>query len=78
MKKLVCDRCGFEVTGKEDIELALDGHEAWAISLRARGSEPRGIIPCEHYVSCGGEIRLIKYSRVAQWWRSLMNSLASK
>ena len=55
-KKLVCDRCGKELTGKEDIELAFEGMEAWQAAVRAKGEEPRGIFPCEYYAHCGGEL----------------------
>jgi len=56
MKKLVCDRCGNELTEPYNIELALEGMEAWQASVRARGAEPRGLFPCEYYVRCGGEM----------------------
>ncbi len=59
MKKLVCDRCGAELTDKYDIEHALEGTEAWQASVRARGGELRGVFPCEHYVRCGGEMKLV-------------------
>ncbi len=59
MEKLVCDRCGFELTDIDDIDLALEGKEAWAVSCRARGVEPRGILPCQHYIRCGGEVVLV-------------------
>ena len=42
MKKLVCDRCGLEITEKEDIETALEGKEAWEAACRARGNKPWG------------------------------------
>ncbi len=58
MKKLVCDRCGKELTEKEEIELALEGSWAWHTAVRARGAEPRGVFPCENYVRCGGEMEL--------------------
>ncbi|MBA7600232.1 hypothetical protein ES703_07281 [subsurface metagenome] len=56
-KKLVCDRCGLELTNKDDIELALEGAEAWQAAVWARGDEPRGLFPCENYKSCGGEMK---------------------
>ncbi len=56
MIKLICDRCGIELTEKSDIDLALEGMNAWRESVRARGMEPRGVFPCEHYVRCGGEM----------------------
>jgi len=69
MRKLVCDRCGLELTDVDDIDLAFEGAAAWAATCRERGVEPRGIIPCKNYIRCGGEIvlvtsrsrRLIKY-----------------
>jgi len=64
MKKLVCDRCGKELTNKLDIELALEGKEAWEASARASGAEPRGVIPCENFVRCGGEMKLVVDRRV--------------
>ena len=69
MEKLVCDRCGCELTDRDDIYLVFEGREAWEASCRSRGVEPRGFLPCKHYVRCGGEIvlavsrrkRLMKY-----------------
>ena len=58
MKKLVCDRCGMGLTEKKDIELALEGGEAWQAAVRARGAEPRGVLPCQNYIRCGGEMKL--------------------
>ena len=69
-KKLICDRCGTELTEKYDIDLALEGKEAWAASARALGAEPRGIIPCEHFVHCSGQMKLAN-SRVVRWCRWL-------
>ena len=63
MQKLVCDRCGLELTDKDDIDLAFEGEEAWAASCRARGVKPRGIIPCKNRVRCGGEIVLVASRR---------------
>ena len=63
MKKLVCDRCGLEIKEKEELYLALEGQEAWEIAARARGNEPRGIIPCKNFVSCGGEMILVNERR---------------
>jgi len=54
--KLVCDRCGKEITDLDSIELVLDGMEAWRVSVRARGAEPRGVFLCENFVRCGGEM----------------------
>ena len=59
-KKLVCDRCGFELTDKEEVESALEGQDAWQMASRARGVKPRGIIPCKHYVRCSGEMQVVK------------------
>jgi len=59
MQKLVCDRCGYELTDKDDIDLAFAGKEAWEAACRARGIEPRGVLPCKNYIRCGGEIELV-------------------
>ncbi|MBA7469563.1 hypothetical protein ES703_104956 [subsurface metagenome] len=63
MQKLVCDRCGLELTDREDINLALEGKWAWEAACRAHGVEPRGILPCKNYVRCGGEIVLVTSRR---------------
>ena len=76
MKKLVCDRCGKELTEKEDIEIALEGKEAWEATVRAGGAEPRGVLPCENFIRCGGEIKLVGNSRLVQWRRWLMKLLS--
>ncbi len=68
MKKLVCDRCGYELTEKGDIDSALEGEAAWANAIRAKRSEPRGITPCKHFIRCGGEIILVDEHKPA-WWR---------
>ncbi|MDO9333117.1 MAG: hypothetical protein Q7T57_01145 [Dehalococcoidales bacterium] len=60
MEKLVCDRCGFEVDKREDINLALDGTEAWQDACRSRGEEPRGVFPCKYYWQCKGQMLLAK------------------
>jgi len=57
---LVCDRCGFELTDKEDIALALEGMEAWQNSQNARGFKPRGVFPCKYYFQCKGEMIPLK------------------
>jgi hypothetical protein len=70
MKKLVCDRCGNELKEKDDVELALEGKNAWAESARLRGAEPRGIIPCANYIRCHGEMRLVSdntFFRTCRW-----------
>ncbi|MFC2056972.1 hypothetical protein ACFLTO_05350 [Chloroflexota bacterium] len=64
MKKLVCDKCRAELTDKYAIELALEGKEAWEATVRAWGAEPRGVFPCEHYVRCGGEMKLLSGKRI--------------
>jgi len=58
MEKLVCDRCGYELTDKDDIDLAFAGKEAWEEACRGCGIEPRGVLPCQNYIRCGGEIVL--------------------
>ena len=63
MKRLVCDRCGFELTYKEDVNLALEGQEAWEMAVRARGDEPRGIFPCKNYMHCHGEMQIVTVRR---------------
>jgi hypothetical protein len=59
MKKLICDRCGIELSDPEAIDLVLAGMDAWQNSVRARGEEPRGIFPCKHYRNCHGEMVII-------------------
>lgn len=56
MKILVCDRCGFELTEKGEINQALEGCEAWQTAVRARGEEPRGVFPCKYHMNCSGEM----------------------
>ncbi len=63
MKKLVCDKCGYEITEIEEVELALEGQEAWEASRRAEGCEPRGVFPCKYHLHCGGEMKLVKQHR---------------
>jgi hypothetical protein len=58
MKILVCDRCGFELTEKDDIIMAVEGSESWQNATRERGQEPRGIYPCKNYIRCQGEMIL--------------------
>jgi len=67
MKILVCDRCGFELTEKEEINLALEGSDAWQTATRARGEEPRGLYPCKHYIRCQGEMHLVEKKK--GFWR---------
>lgn len=68
MKKLVCDRCGFELTKKNDVELALEGSEAWKTAVRARGGEAKGFYPCQNFIRCQGEMKLIIERRIG-WCR---------
>ena len=70
MKKLVCDRCGKELTEKEDVEIALEGKWAWEMAVRARGAEPRGVLPCEDFLRCGGEMEVVTdnvFHRCYRW-----------
>jgi len=62
-RKLVCDRCGYELTEKDDIDLAFEGQAGWAKSARERGAEPRGVIPCKNYVRCQGEMIAVQERR---------------
>ena len=74
MKKLVCDRCGNELTEKDDVDLAFEGREAWAAAARARGTKPRGIIPCGNFIRCGGEMKVVidnKFTRAYRWLSKL-------
>ena len=73
MQKLVCDRCGLEFLDKDDIDLAIEGKEAWEAACRARGVEPRGVLPCKNYIRCGGEIELVTSRR-----RGLMRFLSRR
>ena len=68
MKKLVCDKCGMELTEKYDMDQALAGMNAWATAARARGAEPRGVIPCGNFIRCDGEMILVNGRRTT-WWR---------
>jgi len=72
-KKLVCDKCGLELTDKYDVELALDGMWAWQTAVRRRGLEPRGVYPCKDFIRCGGEMMLIASNGVLWWRRWLTN-----
>lgn len=56
MKKLVCDKCGLEVTGGYNIEKILEGTAAWQASRKAKGEESRGFFPCADYRNCAGEL----------------------
>ena len=55
-KKLVCDRCGTEVSDRDEIELALEGTVSWHAFVRERGDEPRGLFPCKNWIRCHGEM----------------------
>jgi hypothetical protein len=63
MKKLICDRCGFELSDRWDILAALDVREAWENAVRARGAEPRGVFPCKYYIRCQGEMLMVNSRR---------------
>ena len=56
MKILVCDRCGLELTEKDDINQVVEGSTSWQTAARDRGVEPRGVYPCKHFVRCEGEM----------------------
>jgi hypothetical protein len=75
MEKLVCDRCGLELTEPEDIDLAFAGRRAWEKAARGRGIKPRGILPCKNYIRCGGEIHLVKESTFVRGCRRLGKAL---
>lgn len=64
MKKLVCDRCGREVTDREEINAILLGADAWRNSVIARGEEPRGYFPCKDYRNCGGEMIEVEEKKI--------------
>ena len=63
MKRLICDRCGAELKGNYEIEMVLEGQNAWQAAVQAEGAEPRGVFPCQNYIRCGGEMVLIKRQR---------------
>ena len=63
MEKLVCDKCGFELTDVEEVDLALEGTEAWQDAQRRRGCEPRGVFPCKYYIRCQGEMQIVKETK---------------
>ena len=68
MRKLICNSCGMKLTDAEDVEVALEGKEGWEAVIRARGVDPKGVIPCENFVRCGGEMKIVDNSRIL-WWR---------
>lgn len=63
MKILVCDRCGFELTEKDDINMVIEGSNSWKIAVRERGEQPRGIYPCKNYIRCQGEMQMVEKKR---------------
>ncbi len=67
-KKLRCDRCGLELSERDDIDVAFEGMAAWQASARARGIEPRGVLPCKNYIRCGGEI--VEVNEKGEGWLS--------
>lgn len=71
MKKLVCDRCGKELNEKFDVELALEGAGAWHETCRLRGTEARGVLPCENYIRCHGEMILVRESKILKTFRRI-------
>ncbi len=71
MKKLVCDRCGFVLIEKKDVNLALEGQRAWEKAVRARGGEPRGVYPCQYIIRCGGEMQLVFENKAAKRFQRL-------
>ncbi len=71
VRKLVCDRCGKEIIDDDDIELALEGAQAWQAAVRARGDEPRGLFPCENYMRCHGEMQLVEDKKSSRLGRGL-------
>ena len=75
MRKLVCDKCAVELTEQNDIDLALEGQEAWAATVRAQGGEPKGILPCEHFIRCGGEMKLVDDNWIVRRRRQLTKLL---
>ena len=65
MRKLRCDRCGLELTEKEDLDAAYEGQEAWYMAQRSRGLKARGVLPCKNYIRCHGEV--VEVTRWSQW-----------
>ena len=76
MKKLVCDRCGLELTDRGDIELALEGEEAWEAASRARGHKARGVLPCQNYIRCGGELIQVSRRQAEQMKKKILSQEA--
>ena len=63
MDILQCDKCGFQLTEKDEIALALDGADAWRAGCKSRGVEARGLFPCKNYIRCKGEMIVTKYKK---------------
>jgi hypothetical protein len=66
MKILVCDRCGFELTERDDINQVMEGSESWQTATRGRGEQPRGVYPCKYFIRCQGEMVLQNKKRFWQ------------
>lgn len=64
------------MTEKEEVELALEGQEAWEMAVRARGEKPRGVLPCKYYIRCGGEMLIVNERK--GFWRQSLRFLATK
>lgn len=71
MKKLVCDRCGRELTQKDDVDLAFEGKNSWAESVKAMGGKARGVFPCEHIIRCSGQMIVVNDSLIARCFQGL-------
>jgi hypothetical protein len=54
--RLICDRCGKEVTDKMVVEAIFAGKDAWKTSHVHEGADARGLFPCENYIRCHGEM----------------------
>jgi len=70
-KILRCYRCGYELSDREQVNLAYDGLAAWHAAARTRGLKPRGVLPCKNYMRCGGEIVEVVWWR--EWLRKAFN-----
>ena len=68
-KKLVCDKCGLEITDKDEVDMILDGMWAWQTAVRERGLEPRGVYPCKNFIRCAGEMIVVSSNRGLGWRR---------
>ncbi len=69
-KKLRCDRCGLELSDRDDLDAAFEGMYAWQNAVRSRGGVARGVLPCKNYARCGGEI--IEVTGWDEWRRKLL------